>query len=480
MEQKMKKLYVLLITTILLIAACQKTPDEPIVQSKDKDLVQEVVEANKEENKKELQEDKQVIEQQIEAINKHLGMEFQANERVKIVVDADVEISTYDAIPMVRVEPYNFTKEHLEILLDELCGQNPVYYVSRDGHSHWSRDEIEEILPEIKGYFLSANIDLKNDLEKIIEFIYEQYETALSRNEEQLYDGNLTVSENNKFYSTSTSLKSYLGRNQAARIEVSQSFNATRSSLSFDNQPYGAKYTSFEQYEGIDADKVDKSYEECYQMAINFKHKLTGENCNLSIVGSRIGYSLNTYAGYTKETSGQCYSFTFAKVFNGVYAYPKNSLHKKDNINYTQVIETERINILVDNSGICFFRWGNPTKYKDTISQDTPLVDFEEVNNVFKNYCGYSFSWVPQYDNIPDDVTVTININKVEFNLMVTKEKDDIGSYIMIPVWDFVGDITYDQEVFTVEGEPYEGENNIAILTINAIDGTIINREQGY
>ena len=114
------------------------------------------------------------------------------------------------------------------------------------------------------------------------------------------------------------------------------------------------------------------------------------------------------------------------------------------------------------------------------MSQDVPLIDFETINEVFQDYCGYKFSWVPQYDNIPDDATVTIYVDSVEFNLMMTMERDDVGSYIMVPVWDFIGDVTYDQEVFTIEGKPYYGEENVAILTINAIDGTIIDREQGY
>jgi hypothetical protein len=63
---------------------------------------------------------------------------------------------------------------------------------------------------------------------------------------------------------------------------------------------------------------------------------------------------------------------------------------------------------------------------------------------------------------------------------MMTLEKDNLDNYIMIPVWDFVGDQEYNDEIITQEGEPLRGQKNVAILTINAIDGTVIDREQGY
>ena len=64
--------------------------------------------------------------------------------------------------------------------------------------------------------------------------------------------------------------------------------------------------------------------------------------------------------------------------------------------------------------------------------------------------------------------------------MMMTLEKADIGSYIMIPVWDYIGDINYDQEILNDIGIPIEGQKDISIITVNAIDGTIIDREQGY
>ena len=477
----MKKIYALLIIMIILFTACQPTPEEAVVQSKEGDLVQQVVNANSEENAEELHEDKEIIQEQIEAIDKHLNMEFQANDRVKIAVDADVSVPAYDKIPMVRVKPENLTKEHLEILISEIVGGREVYYQD-ERLGIWSKEEIEQIATKLKGYAQNENLEphIKAHLQDNIGFLEEQHSFASSKDDGKLYDGTLVATENNKSYSHITGLKVFMGKAQAARIELWQSLNGRRTQLIFRNEEYGVPYNTFEPYEGVDAQRIDMSYKQCKEMAENIVKSLDGEDTNMKVYSLEIGYSVGFFADYTLETSPQCYIFRFARDYNGVYAKPINPLHGVSDVNYAETVQTERLIVMIENDGVYSVSWGNYAKYVETLSQDVPLMDFELVNEIFKDYCEYKFTWVPQYDNVPDDTTVTINIDRVEFNLMMTLEKDNIESYIMIPVWDYIGDINYDQELEAQDGYPIEGEKNVAILTINAIDGTVIDREQGY
>ena len=361
----MKKIYASLIIIMMFMTACQPTPEESVVRSKDKDLVQEVIDANEEGNEENLTEDRNVIQEQIEAINRHLSTEFQANERVKIVVDAAVEMPAYEKLPMVRVAPKNISQEQLEILIKEAAGDKQVYYRSTGGISKYSKEEIQELMFNLTVFSQNGNLAsvLKERLDETMNFFEEELTLSIPMSEEKPYNGELRLLDNNKAYSSSTSLKAYLGKANAATFELVQSFNGTRSFLMFSNQEYGENYTSFEpyegvdadkiemSYEGVDADKIEMSYEECKLMAESLIRKLEGENTDFSVISSRIGYSIDTFAGYTKETSPQCYAFTFARVYNGAYAYPINYLCKQDNVNYSEVIETERLYLLIDNSG---------------------------------------------------------------------------------------------------------------------------------
>jgi hypothetical protein len=49
-----------------------------------------------------------------------------------------------------------------------------------------------------------------------------------------------------------------------------------------------------------------------------------------------------------------------------------------------------------------------------------------------------------------------------------------------VPVWDFIADMTLEGDTTTQEGTKDEGQQNVSILTINAINGTVIDRQQGY
>ena len=481
-----QKTYITILLAVAIVSACfltacQPTPEEQIVKSKDKDLVQEVIEANKEEHAAELEEDKEVIKQQIETINKHLDIEMQANDRVKIVVDADVSIPAYDRIPMVRVQPENLTKEHLQKLIDTICGSNPVYF-QHNQSGMWSKEETEQMVTKLKSYLQNDNLEphVKSHLKDTIDFLEEQHHFSMSKADEKLYDGSLMSADNNKTYSYITSLKSYLGKGQAARIQLWQSINSKHTQLLFQNEEYGLAYNTFEQYEGVDAEKINLPYTKCKEMAEQIVKTLDGDDTNMDIYSSAIGYSIGSFADYSKETSPQCYTFKFARNYNGVLAKNINGLHGMSEMNYSESIQAERMIISIDNDGIYSVSWGNYLRFIETLAQDVPLMEFDSVNNIFTDYCGYKFSWVPKYDNIPEDTTVTINVDSVELNLMMTLEKDKQDSYIMIPVWDYIGDINYDQELTAQDGYPIEGEKNVAILTINAIDGTIIDREQGY
>ena len=481
----MKKIFALIITFITIMtisAACQPTPEEPVVQSKDKDLVQEVIDANEEENAQELTEDKEIIEQQIEAINKHVSMEQQINDRVKIVVDAEVNIPTYDKIPLVRVSPANFTEEHLQRLLGEVAGDNPVYYKTAKGTSIWSKEELQEMLLSLRAYLQNDELDAttKHHLEHSIDFVEGCYKGSINKSEEKPYDGGITAVDNSSLYDTMTHLKIYLGKNQAAKVDMAQSRNNTKCYLQFRNEDYAAGYNTYEPYDGTEAERIDATYDECRNMAEDFVKVLDGPDTNMTLYSSKIGYVIGTFSGYTMETSPQAYSFSFGREYNGVVAKQLGFLQTNDNVDYAKSIQTEAIKVVIDNDGIWSVSWQNYSKKIETVAEDVPLMDFGSINSIFEDYCRYKFTWVKQYDNVPDDAVVTININRVELNLMITPERDDLNNCIMLPVWDFIGDITYDYEQTGDDGEFYSGEENIAILTINSIDGSIIDREQGY
>ena len=64
--------------------------------------------------------------------------------------------------------------------------------------------------------------------------------------------------------------------------------------------------------------------------------------------------------------------------------------------------------------------------------------------------------------NVPEGQVRTIEIERIELGLMRVLEPDSLDTGVVVPVWDFYGK----------SGETY--------ITINAVDGSIIDRRVGY
>ena len=66
---------------------------------------------------------------------------------------------------------------------------------------------------------------------------------------------------------------------------------------------------------------------------------------------------------------------------------------------------------------------------------------------------------------------VTIDIDSVKLRYTRISEKDSFDTGLLVPVWDFIGTKT-DQYGYEV--------HDAIIMSVNAIDGTVIDKDLGY
>lgn len=92
----------------------------------------------------------------------------------------------------------------------------------------------------------------------------------------------------------------------------------------------------------------------------------------------------------------------------------------------------------------------------EIVTEYTNMKDFESIMDIFKRMI------LIVHANVPEGQVRTIKIERVELGLMRILEANSLDTGVVVPAWDF-----YDQS-----GETY--------LTINAIDGSIIDRRVGY
>jgi hypothetical protein len=129
----------------------------------------------------------------------------------------------------------------------------------------------------------------------------------------------------------------------------------------------------------------------------------------------------------------------------------------------------EAINVIIDDKGIVEFYWTSPYTNPEIITEDTNLLPFSDIQNTFEKMVMVKYSYV-------EEGVLQLDINSVRLGLMRVTNPEQRDSGLLIPVWDFFGAITMVPD----NGDPYLFSGIDSLLTINAVDGSIIDRGLGY
>ena len=168
------------------------------------------------------------------------------------------------------------------------------------------------------------------------------------------------------------------------------------------------------------------------------------------------------------------YAFYFTRMIDGIpvtYTANEGGTLENDDI---VVWPYERLELVYDPEGFASFNWVNPYHVEKVSDEYLFLLRVSEIQDIFEEMI------LKKYGDIyeeADKMKLDFFIDEVRLGYMRVFEKGNPMEGEMIPVWDFFG-----REVFCPEGKepmtdavPYASR-----LTINAMDGTIIDRDLGY
>lgn len=135
----------------------------------------------------------------------------------------------------------------------------------------------------------------------------------------------------------------------------------------------------------------------------------------------------------------------------------------------------EKLTLIYNEEGLVNFVWGNPYELEKVSDEYLFLLPFAEIQNIFEEMIIKKYQdWMKDVD----DMKIDFQIKEVRLGYMRVREKGNVQEAAMIPVWDFMGTqrITYDG----AESGYDDGSIFNSQITINALDGTIIDRGSGY
>jgi hypothetical protein len=169
----------------------------------------------------------------------------------------------------------------------------------------------------------------------------------------------------------------------------------------------------------------------------------------------------------------------------------------------------ESLEIKVDAYGLAYVMWKFPYQITEILTDNTSIQPFDKIMDCFAKTALIKYSnfenmreweYITEINREPkngessgsdgirgiseepvaiDSETDDIegHISKISLNLMRVQSGEE---YFLIPVWDFYGDITRLKKDGNETIEMKFVQDSSILMTINAIDGSIIDRHYGY
>lgn len=486
--------------TTLSLAACKANPDSSIVVNKDLDKLVEQAENS--------EADGLILDREYDTYKKTLEDE---SLRVKVNIDAKVDVPKTDKMSMLRVSQQKVSQELLDAVRRELLGDTTLY----DGGAlmKMTKSDIEQTISDYRMEMEGFDRNTEEGAEG-----YREYQSMIDELENAYNSAPTDISfkgceSNGKFqsvadkYNADTTNKLYSWLNQLSSdgdevfYGVSDGSDGNYSSLYAINSTEQSNYISFRKgkhgYEklgvsGFTPEMFDGSME---------RTPITDETANLTLekaVGIADGFlekvginnSSTEFRYYdggltTEELSIEknCdlegvptrtyYVLTYMRYIGGAFITPggedKMNAGENDGTFSKMVWPTEKIEFRINDSGIVGFDYIAPISITETVVDKSAMKSYDTVRNTFEKMI--------MVTNASEYSDVQIDIDRVTLGYAMISEPNSYATGLLVPAWDFIG--TKSLPYFAEKGEEAV-ERNQPCLTINAIDGSIVDRQLGY
>lgn len=136
----------------------------------------------------------------------------------------------------------------------------------------------------------------------------------------------------------------------------------------------------------------------------------------------------------------------------------------------------ESLCFYVDKDGIESMTYSNPYTIGKIKTENLNLLSFSEVMKIYEK-----MMVVTNADNMQYENSRVYNIDRIVLGYArIYEPSTDAHTGILIPVWDFFGSMTSESEYNGETESNTSKDPNESFLTINAVDGSIIDRNLGY
>lgn len=506
-----KKFVCMGLAALLALPGCQKNPEGSIVANKDFDKM--VGQAQEGGNR---------IADVAAEVPKETYQDTFSNESlgVTVSVNAQVDIPAANQMSIVRIRKKDFSQEFLDQVREALMPGMDLYDASLL-HTP-TRAEVEEQISGMKeavkdaeARFAAGEIDretldqYKEEYQKSINDLQQEYEAApeeisleghpsdgklhkvadlVSQNPESNYyqwqqslnpegsiyevagkggDGRFHTlyAQNNENYGNGIRYENSIGK----YLDVASVLPAAPLNSGFGDiwkaseEPRLNMDIQWKQTQEVDNEPATRSLEEARGVAEELMKRL-----NLNEFQCYQGELYSQYRELKEETLmyRNIYVFQYLRNLDGVFVN-NESIGKHDEgwRGDTYVKKDwpgESVVVYVNDSGVAGFYCVAPIETVETVVENASLKSFEEIKGIFRQMI--------VMEQASEVGQTTIEVNRVTLRYARISEADRFDTGLLVPVWEFEGSRSGDYR------DHFEGN----LLSINAIDGTVIDAALGY
>jgi len=204
------------------------------------------------------------------------------------------------------------------------------------------------------------------------------------------------------------------------------------------------------------------------QVFPDFQFWGSADKKNLNHLGERIGqgdlmeYGYRFY--YTRVLNGIPVSYVFVQGGSDTYSDAQTTM-------YAPVPPYEKLFIDVGENGIFQIQLQHPLQIGDVMGE-AALLPFDQIMEVFGRIAPLSIAANELNSKFGNQYVNNLYIKEIRLGYMCTMDRDRPERHLLIPVWDFYGEREFSDGYYTFD--------NQSLFTINAMDGTVIDRNYGY
>lgn len=420
------------------------------------------------------------------------------DDSAKLVVntDATVEIPDVEKISAISVTPAEVTQDLLDRITDAFFSEAKLY--TSDSYYTQTKDEIKKTLDELKEDVANGNLDPYNygtdedgnyiyDIYGEIEMYEQEYESAPETKTlvegrpvagshetengtaENDFSGVAQMPDRSEYFYKTSSYGS-----DTLSVKIRKTAKSGGEKLPADT--IWSEYTSFSEGEKPTEESIGISLDEAKKMVQEKVDKMGITDLQFSDWSYALCNSLEEDNRLSNLGSG--YAIYYTRTINGVPITQTmadgGALEDMDSTMETWSYES--LYFFVDKDGIESMSYSNPYTIGETKTENLNLLPFSEIMKTYEK-----MMVVTNADNMEYEKSRVYDIDRIVLGYArIYEPSTDPHTGLLVPVWDFFGSRK-------VEGD-YDGNSysditdypSWSFLTINAVDGSIIDRDLGY